>query len=72
MRRAVFERFSALRGGVIELGAGWVPEMLRTLDRAQTIFRRTDPQVAALSLRSSETSGAWSASHRSRVRTSAG
>ncbi len=46
----VFERFPALRGGVIELGAGWVPEYLRTLDLSQKIFKRTDPQVAALSL----------------------
>jgi predicted TIM-barrel fold metal-dependent hydrolase len=50
----VFERFPKLRGGVIELGAGWVPEMLRTLDRAQKIFRKTDPQVAALPIKASE------------------
>jgi predicted TIM-barrel fold metal-dependent hydrolase len=50
----VFERFPALRGGVIELGAGWVPELLRTLDRAQKIFKRTDPQVAGLSLKASD------------------
>jgi predicted TIM-barrel fold metal-dependent hydrolase len=50
----VFERFAALRGGVIELGAGWVPEMLRTLDMSQKIFKRTDPQVAALPLKASE------------------
>ncbi|HEY0820534.1 MAG TPA: amidohydrolase family protein, partial [Rhizobacter sp.] len=28
----VFERFPRLRGGVIELGAGWVPQFLRSLD----------------------------------------
>jgi predicted TIM-barrel fold metal-dependent hydrolase len=50
----VFERFPDLRGGVIELGAGWVPEMLRTLDRAQKIFKKTDPNVAALPLKASE------------------
>jgi predicted TIM-barrel fold metal-dependent hydrolase len=50
----VFERFPDLRGGVIELGAGWVPEMLRTLDRAQKIFKKTDPNVAALPLRASD------------------
>ena len=50
----VFERFPKLHGGVIELGAGWVPEMLRTLDRAQKIFRKTDPGVAALPLKASE------------------
>jgi predicted TIM-barrel fold metal-dependent hydrolase len=50
----VFERFPALRGGVIELGAGWVPQFLRTLDMSQKIFKRSDPQVAALPLRASE------------------
>jgi len=50
----VFERFPALRGGVIELGAGWVPQFLRTLDMSQKIFKRSDPQVAALSLRASD------------------
>ncbi len=50
----VFERFPKLRGGVIELGAGWVPEMLRTLDMSQKIFKRTDPQVASLPLKASE------------------
>jgi predicted TIM-barrel fold metal-dependent hydrolase len=50
----VFERFPALRGGVIELGAGWVPQMLRTLDMSQKIFKRTDPQVAALPIKASE------------------
>jgi uncharacterized protein len=50
----VFERFPKLRGGVIELGAGWVPEYLRTLDLSQRIFKRTDPSVAALSLKASD------------------
>ncbi|MDD9968735.1 MAG: amidohydrolase family protein [Myxococcales bacterium] len=50
----VFERFPALRGGVIELGAGWVPEFLRTLDMSQKIFKRTDPAVKALPMRASE------------------
>jgi uncharacterized protein len=51
---AVFERFPALRGGVIELGAGWVPEYLRMLDLSQKIFKRTDPSVAALPVKASE------------------
>jgi predicted TIM-barrel fold metal-dependent hydrolase len=51
---AVFQRFPKLRGGVIELGAGWVPEYLRTLDLSQKIFMRTDPAVAALSIKASE------------------
>jgi len=50
----VFERFPALRGGVIELGAGWVAEFLRQLDLAHRAFRKSDPQVAALSLKPSE------------------
>ena len=49
----VFERFPRLRGGVIELGAGWVPEYLRSLDLSQKIFKRTDPSVEALPLRAS-------------------
>jgi uncharacterized protein len=50
----VFERFPELRGGVIELGAGWVPQFLRTLDLSQRIFKRSDPEVAGLSLRASD------------------
>ena len=50
----VFERFPALRGGVIELGAGWVPQFLRTLDNAQRIFKKTDPNVGELRLHASE------------------
>jgi predicted TIM-barrel fold metal-dependent hydrolase len=50
----VFARFPRLRGGVIELGAGWVPEYLRSLDLSQKIFKKTDPSVAALALKASE------------------
>jgi predicted TIM-barrel fold metal-dependent hydrolase len=50
----VFERFPRLRGGVIELGAGWVPEFLRMLDLSQKIFKRTDPSVARLPIKASE------------------
>jgi predicted TIM-barrel fold metal-dependent hydrolase len=50
----VFERFSGLRGGVIELGAGWVPEYLRTLDLSQKIFKRTDASIAELPLKASD------------------
>jgi uncharacterized protein len=50
----VFARFPRLRGGVIELGAGWVPEYLRCLDLSQKIFKRTDPSVEALPLRASD------------------
>ncbi|MGO9834880.1 MAG: amidohydrolase family protein [Polyangiaceae bacterium] len=50
----VFDRFPKLRGGVIELGAGWVPQYLRTLDMSQKIFKRTDVTVAALSMKASD------------------
>lgn len=50
----VFERFPGLRGGVIELGAGWVPEFLRNLDISQKIFKRSDPQVAELPMKASD------------------
>ena len=50
----VFERFPKLRGGVIELGAGWVPEYLRSLDLSQKIFKRTDDNVAALPAKASD------------------
>jgi uncharacterized protein len=50
----VFARFPRLRGGVIELGAGWVPEYLRTLDLSQKVFKRTDPSVAALPMKASD------------------
>jgi len=45
----VFDRFPTLRGGVIELGAGWVPDFLRRLDQGWRSWRKTDPVVGALS-----------------------
>jgi len=50
----VFERFPRLHGGVIELGALWVPSLLTRLDLAAHNFRRTEPTVATLPLRPSE------------------
>jgi uncharacterized protein len=50
----VFERFPALRGGVIELGGGWVPQFLRSLDAGQRMFKKTDPQVGTLPLKASD------------------
>lgn len=50
----VFERHPALRGGVIELGAGWAPDMLRRLDQAWKGWRKTDPVVGGLSMPPSE------------------
>jgi len=46
----VFDRHPNLRGGVIEMGAGWVPDFLRRLDQAWKGWRKSDPQVAALSM----------------------
>ncbi|MFC3077930.1 amidohydrolase family protein [Phenylobacterium terrae] len=50
----VFERFPKLRGGVIELGAGWVPDFLRRLDQAWKGWRKTDPVVGSLTVPPSE------------------
>ncbi|MGH7022638.1 MAG: amidohydrolase family protein [Caulobacteraceae bacterium] len=50
----VFDRFPALRGGVIELGAGWAPDFIRRLDQAWKGWRKTDPVVASLSAPPSE------------------
>jgi predicted TIM-barrel fold metal-dependent hydrolase len=44
----VLERHRDLRMGVIELGAGWVPSMLRRLDLIAQIWRRSEPELAAL------------------------
>ena len=50
----VFERFPKLRGGCIELGAGWVPAMLTRLDWVVRIWGRTDANVARFSRKPSE------------------
>ena len=44
----VLARHPSLRGGVIELGAGWVPQMLRRLDQVTEIWKRSEPDLAAL------------------------
>jgi uncharacterized protein len=44
----VLERHPGLRVGVIELGAGWVPAMLRRLDQIAEIWKRSEPELAAL------------------------
>ena len=41
----VFERHPNLKGAVVELGAGWVPEMLQRLDETCRIFGRADESV---------------------------
>jgi predicted TIM-barrel fold metal-dependent hydrolase len=41
----VFARHPTLRGAAVELGAGWVPEMLRRLDDVVRIYGRVDESV---------------------------
>jgi predicted TIM-barrel fold metal-dependent hydrolase len=50
----VFDRFPDLRGGVIELGAGWATDFIRRLDQAWKGWRKSDPVVASLSAPPSE------------------
>ncbi len=41
----VFERHPKLKGAAVELGAGWVPEMLRRLDAVAKAYSRNDKSV---------------------------
>ena len=50
----VLERHPGLRGGVIELGAGWVPQMLTRLDWVVEIWKKSEPELAALKRKPSE------------------
>ncbi len=50
----VFDRHRNLRGGVIELGAGYVPSMCKRLDWIAEIWRKSEPEIAALSRKPSE------------------
>ncbi|MEO5723729.1 MAG: amidohydrolase family protein [Ilumatobacteraceae bacterium] len=50
----VFERHPGLRGGVIELGAGWVPQMITRLDWVVDIWAKSEPELAALTRKPSE------------------
>jgi predicted TIM-barrel fold metal-dependent hydrolase len=50
----VFERHRDLRGGAIELGAGWVPSWLRRLDWTQKIWRK-EADIGALTRSATET-----------------
>ena len=45
----VLEQFPSLKGGVIEIGAGWVPDMIRRLDYAADIWSRSEPHLADMS-----------------------
>jgi predicted TIM-barrel fold metal-dependent hydrolase len=50
----VLQRHPALRGGVIELGAGWVPALLARLDWIAEIWRKSEPDLRALDQKPSE------------------
>ncbi|HWA61494.1 MAG TPA: amidohydrolase family protein [Caulobacteraceae bacterium] len=50
----VFERFPALRGACVELGAGWVPSMLIRLDWVAKHWGRTDANLQGFTRRPSE------------------
>ena len=46
----VFERHPGLRGAAIELGASWVPGMLRNVDHAHRSFAKFEPAFKGLPL----------------------
>jgi predicted TIM-barrel fold metal-dependent hydrolase len=50
----VFERHPELRGAAIELGASWVPALLRNVDHAHRAFAKFEPALNALPLLPSE------------------
>jgi predicted TIM-barrel fold metal-dependent hydrolase len=54
----VLDRHRALRGGAIEVGAGWVPDMLRRLDHAVAIWSKSEPALARLERTPSEQAAA--------------
>ena len=41
----VLDRHPTLKGAAVELGAGWVPEMLRRLDAVAKVYSRNDTSV---------------------------
>lgn len=50
----VFERFPGLHGGVIELGADWVPSFLRRLDYTHRMWSKSTPELQEMKRRPSE------------------
>ncbi len=50
----VLEKFPELRGGAIEVGAGWVPDMIRRLDHAAEIWVKSEPHLAEMTRKPSE------------------
>ena len=51
----VFDRHRTLTGAVVELGAGWVPQMLDRLDWVVDIWSKSDDSLRNLSRKPSET-----------------
>jgi predicted TIM-barrel fold metal-dependent hydrolase len=51
----VFERHPTLKGGAIELGAGWVPSMIARLDWIAEIWKKSEPDLRALKTKPSQT-----------------
>ena len=54
----VLERHPTLRGGAIEMGAGWVADMLRRLDHAVAIWSRSETRLTTLRRTPSEQASA--------------
>ena len=50
----VLETHPTLKGGIIEIGAGWVPDMLRRLDHAVDIWAKSEPQLGQMTRKPSE------------------
>ena len=50
----VLERHPGLRGAIVELGAGWVPELLRRLDMVASTYARVDPTLKSFTRKPSE------------------
>lgn len=50
----VFEQFPQLKCGVIELGAGWVPNLMRSLDLSVRAFGRHEPELEKLTIKPSD------------------
>ena len=50
----VLERHRNLQVGVIELGAAWVPSLLQRLDSIAEIWKRSEPELAAMTRKPSE------------------
>ncbi len=50
----VLERHPLLRGGAIEVGAGWVPDFLRRLDHAVDIWQRSEADLRSFTRKPSE------------------